>query len=451
MKKIANWLNNKIKGKDKVLIIIFILGIVIRILYLSYTPYDTRTHDVVGGHIDYIKYLIQNKSLPSSTDCWECFQPPSYYIISSTIYWLAQSAGADNPYFYLQLLSLLFFLIFLFFGIKTISALNIERNITRITTLLITFWPSGIIHSIRIGNDTLLYLFYAAGFYYLIKWAQKENKKWFYLSLLFSVLSMLAKSNGFMLIFAISIVFIYKWITSRKQNNGFSYFKNGFIFIIVFLIGSSMALYMPLINYKKNDSESKDFIIGNIHALNGALLVGNKPINYLWFDFKTFVKKPFMNPWADETGRQYYWNYLLKSSLFGEFSDFGKNKNIVIAAQSISLVFVFFIGYFLILLSSLFLDKTKPERIKKIFPIIVINIMAPLLMLTATRIKHPYSAQADFRYIFPIIISFGAIYAIGLANLKNRNLKILQYFGYVLPIFMTFLTIIFFTLSYFYS
>ena len=203
-----------------------------------------------------------------------------------------------------------------------------------------------------------------------------------------------------------------------------------------------------MINYKNNDSKSKDFIIGNIHALNGALLVENKPINYLWFDFETFVKKPFMNPWSDETGRQYYWNYLLKSSLFGEFSDFGKNKNIVIMAQLISLVFVFFIGYFLILLSLLFLSKTKPERIKKIFPLIVISIIAPLLILTATRIKHPYSAQADFRYIFPVIISFGAIYAMGLANLKNRNLKNLQYFGYVLPVFITFLTITFFIMSY---
>ena len=203
-----------------------------------------------------------------------------------------------------------------------------------------------------------------------------------------------------------------------------------------------------MINYKNNVSKSKDFIIGNIHALNGGLLVGNKPINYLLFDFKTFIKKPFMNPWSDETGRQYYWNYLLKSSLFGEFSDFGKNKNIVIMAQLISLVFVFFIGYFLILLSWLFLNKTKPERIKKIFPLIVISIIAPLLILTATRIKHPYSAQADFRYIFPVIISFGAIYAMGLANLKNRNLKNLQYFGYVLPVFITFLTITFFIMSY---
>lgn len=442
MKTVLNWL----KRKDKILITIFILAAITRFFYLSYTPYDTRTHDVVGGHLDYIKYLIEHRTVPSSTDCWECFQPPTYYVISSAVYWLAESAGVNNPYFYLQLLSLLFFLIFLFFGIKTISTLNIERNTTRIAALLIAFWPSGIIHSVRIGNDALLYLFYAIGFYFLIKWVQEENKKWFYLSLLFSVLSMLTKSNGFMLTFVISTVFIYKWITNRKQNNGFSYIKNSLIFVVVLLIGSSMALYMPMINYKKNDSKSKDFIIGNIHALNGALLVENKPINYLLFDFKTFIKKPFMNPWSDETGRQYYWNYLLKSSLFGEFSDFGKNKNIGTIAQALSLLFTFFIVYSVIMLFLLFKNKkTLPEKNKKIFPIIFISIIIPLLILTITRMKHPFSAQADFRYIFPTIIPLSYLYAVGLENLKN---KILLYVGYFLPLFITVLTTTFFIIPY---
>lgn len=446
MINIASWFNNKIKSKDKVLIIIFFLGIIIRVFYLSYTPYDTRTHDVVGGHLDYIKYLIEHKAVPSSTDCWECFQPPTYYVVSSVIYWLAESAGANNPYFYLQLLSLFFFLIFLFFGIKIISALNIERNTTRIATLLIVFWPSGIIHSVRIGNDALLYLFYAIGFYCLIKWTQKENKKWFYLSLLFGVLSILAKSNGFILMFVILTAFIYKWITNQKQDNNFSYFKNSLFFFIIFLIGSSMALYIPLINYKKNNSDRKDFIIGNIHALNGALKVNNKPINYLWFDAKTFVKKPFMNPWSDETGRQYYWNYLLKSSLFGEFSDFGKNKNIGEIAQIINLFFIFIIVYSAIMLFLLFKNKkTLPEKNKKILPIIFISIIIPLLILAITRIKHPFSAQADFRYIFPTIIPLSFIYIVGLENLKN---KILRYIGYFLPLSMIFLTIKFFIMSY---
>ena len=32
-----------------------------------------------------------------------------------------------------------------------------------------------------------------------------------------------------------------------------------------------------------------------------------------------FNKKVFTSSWVDDGGRQYFWNYLLKTSLFGEF------------------------------------------------------------------------------------------------------------------------------------
>jgi len=270
--------------------------------------------------------------------------------------------------------------------------------------------------------------------------------------LLFSVLSMLVKSNGFMLVLVVAITFIYKWLVSLKQNdNYFSYLKNGLIFFVVFTIGFSLALYMPIINYKNNDSKSKDFVIGNIHALNGALLVSNRLANYLKFDIKTFINEPFMNPWSDETGRQYYWNYLLKSSLFGEF-DFGKNKNIVVTAKLISSFFIIIAGYFFVILSlALSRKKTTIRNMPGVLFAVFASIIIPLLVLTATRIKHPYSSQADFRYIFPVMVPVAFLYATGLEYLKNNQLKLLRRFGYVLSVFFAILIILFFILSYIYG
>jgi hypothetical protein len=37
--------------------------------------------------------------------------------------------------------------------------------------------------------------------------------------------------------------------------------------------------------------------------------------NYLWFDLRTFVTAAFTSAWDDDKGRQYFWNYLLKTSL----------------------------------------------------------------------------------------------------------------------------------------
>ena len=157
-----------------------------------------------------------------------------------------------------------------------------------------------------------------------------------------------------------------------------------------------------------------------------------------------------MNPWSDETGRQYYWNYLLKSSLFGEF-DFGKNKNIVATAKLISSFFLIIAGYFLIILSlALSRKKTTIRNIPGVLFAVFAGIIIPLLILIVTRIKHPYSAQADFRYIFPVMVPVVFLCALGLENLKNK-LKMLKYFGYVLSIVFAILTILFFVFSYIYG
>ena len=47
--------------------IVILLGLLLHILYLSYTPYTVRTYDVTeyGGHFDYIKYVATNWRLPA--------------------------------------------------------------------------------------------------------------------------------------------------------------------------------------------------------------------------------------------------------------------------------------------------------------------------------------------------------------------------------------------------
>ncbi len=56
--------------------IIISLGLCVRILYLSYTPYSERTHDVLnyGGHLDYIKYVANNLGLHKI--CSQSFATP---------------------------------------------------------------------------------------------------------------------------------------------------------------------------------------------------------------------------------------------------------------------------------------------------------------------------------------------------------------------------------------
>jgi hypothetical protein len=59
--------------------------------------------------------------------------------------------------------------------------------------------------------------------------------------------------------------------------------------------------------------------VANEHRTNPALTLTNRPIYFIGFDFPTFLTRPFTSPWEDAKGRQWFWNYLLKTSLFGEW------------------------------------------------------------------------------------------------------------------------------------
>ena len=81
-------------------VIVILLGLLLHILYLSYTPYNVRTYDVMfyGGHFDYIKYVATYWRLPVPNSGWETHHPPLYYISAAIIYKIANILSLD--YFY---------------------------------------------------------------------------------------------------------------------------------------------------------------------------------------------------------------------------------------------------------------------------------------------------------------------------------------------------------------
>src|SRR5204863_8583698 len=71
------------------IVMVILLGLLLRILYLSYTPYSVRTSDVLeyGGHWDSIKYVANHVRLPAPNmeGSWEYHQPPLYYIFAAIV------------------------------------------------------------------------------------------------------------------------------------------------------------------------------------------------------------------------------------------------------------------------------------------------------------------------------------------------------------------------------
>ena len=156
-----------------------------------------------------------------------------------------------------------------------------------------------------------------------------------------------------------------------------------------------------------------DWLVSSEDGLNQRLFVGNKINNFLYFDPETYFNVPYNNPWTDESGRQYYWNYFLKSMVVGEFSLRGFNAtNLIHILNLITLIFwLILVGYFL---TSSWSELRKNAVLWLSFGL----FMAGSIYY---RSKTPCGCNQDLRFVLPVIIPFVALLTLAFAKI-NTNL-----------------------------
>ncbi len=397
------WILARRSGLGYSLTLLFVAGFLFRFYYLGETPFDVRTHDVLG-HIDYIKYIVNNFAIPGNMDCYQCYHPPLYYLVAALIFGSAWELGMNLALESVQFLSLLFMMGSLLFALLIIKEALRSFWLRFFSGVLLVFTPMIVIHSIRIGNDSLLYLLYFGALFFLVRWFKEHSNRDLYISALFAALSLLVKSNGIVIVGIIlaTLGFLFlKKVATGELNKKF--FKTAgittTIIAVGFLINFASSIYENIQN-KRNSS----VIVGNIDSVNSGLRVGNELDNFLYFDIKNFIEEPFTSAWDSKKGREYFLNYTFKTALFGEFDDFPNNQKRNLAT-AISAVFL------LILFANLLwiLSRNRSELYENL-PI-VLNLLLPLLALAYFRYLIPQSCSNDFRYILPMILSLIIFYA----------------------------------------
>lgn len=446
--------------KDKKLFIIVLAGIAVHLFYLYYTPFDKNTYDILEGntgHINYIEYIVNNRSLPRPDRGWEYHQPPLYYVLSAVLYFTGQNAGIKDLYKMLQGFSFICYLGFLYFGIRLLSRLIPDRKWIYICAALLCFWPSGFINGARIGNDDMVYLFTAAFLYYAVVWREENSLFSWAMLLLSAVLNILTKSSGLILFAVTGSILLIRLYEKRNLKD---FLKKAALAVLLF----SGAFILPRISnlyYALNDRRSDWYmaaIIIDPSNINNGLRVGNKLVNYTYFDFPAFAGFPYISTWTDEGGRQYFWNFLLKSSLFGEF--FFPSPYHQILSFCLSILLLLLTGYFIagiiIILRGIILPVLKARKrfflhpgympsmllslesegvfslnkmeIGKLDTLLIYFIIA-LASMIVLRIRMPFSCLADFRYIFPVLLPIIAVIIWLLDRLRKSRMIMLYYFG----------------------
>jgi hypothetical protein len=352
------------------------------------------------GHIELIKYLAQNYSIPAVPNKgWEYPQQPLYYIITAFIYKVSNGNLEYIGYF-----SILCSTLFLIYSYKLLNIVTKNRYTIYIALLFLSFTPSLIYMSARINNDVLVMALSTISIYYIVKSYINYFKKHFFTALVFTTLLFLTKISTA----TIELLFFILLLLNRE------YKSQRYIFGVVgvFILSITLwHLYHPLME-KFYFVNSAKYPKQTIEALDRGY--------FLSFHIIELFKQSFSYVFGSNEVRFSLPTYQFGTMLFGEFDYkyfIQKDPNIILLMRSIiALSFIYIIGLF-----SYIIFIYRENLIQKLlFGVFLLN----LILIIKFIIDYPSICNSDFRYFVGSWVIIGYIFAKGLTHLFfNRYIK----------------------------
>lgn len=387
--------------------IIIIIGILLRTMYIIYTPITVRQHDVdyfnYEGHLSYINTIYKTSKLPS-TNSGQYYHPPLHHIISATFLHandLLLNLPFEEAVEGLQIITLLFSSLTLFIISQILSRIKIKDKYKHLVNIFFAINPTMIILSGSINNDCLEYFFQFTILLYLLKYYEKPSIKNSLILGILTGLCMLTKFNGIIMLGPITLLFLYKLYKEKNIK------ETGINYSIVLLISLVLGLSYQIRNYI-------------LFGLNSVPY----PSDYLSVEEFTIFERMiipsitsvFDKIFCNIPGDYNIFAYIVKCSIFGEYT------------YNISNVFYclfVIINLYLIIFSTILLIKNIKNIFKdKINLILMSNYIIIMSAFYYFNYKYPYICTMDFRYIVPTLLT-GIVVLVTASNEDNKLTKYL--------------------------
>lgn len=406
---------------------ILVLSLCVQLGYLSHTDCMTRSHDA-SGHVAYVKHIGHERALPDAGDCAQCYHPPLYYLTAVGPYmgaaaWLPGAGGSV-----LQLVSVLLFNLFILSCVRIVQRCVGSSELQIGFVALVALWPSSFLHAVRVGNDLLLYPLFALALLSMLKWQQEDRSRPLFLAAALTGLAMLTKSNAVVLVALLLVLLGTTFVSSAWRGGSVraaigEHLPRTAVVLAILLLASGIALHGPLSS--KLRGESEDVLVGNVDALPEGLRVENGPLNYLVFDLADYVRSPYANAWRDEGGRQYFWNYLVKTALFGEW-DLGVGTRRIATLLSLLFLVLLPFGIWGAVITARDVGKDRSAAF------LLAATVLMLASLAANRYLHPFACSGDFRYILPVLPCGAVFLGKAHASMRARDGRVAQILRWIL-------------------
>jgi len=229
---------------QKFFIALFILSLSLR---LGLTLVNREAND---NHMEVIRPILTTQQLPDKNDCRECFQPKLFYVTSAM---LLQGFGIrDNnaQVVFVQFINFLAGAITLALAWKFIQEFPSENDhVKLIAFALVALNPKFIAINSQATNDTFVILFCTLALFFTYRFLKKPGRNLFWPIILFILLAISTKANGWVAFAAIFICFLLTaWTQAHKKNNALVYASVFLVGVILFTILNPLSQFVS--NYQ---------------------------------------------------------------------------------------------------------------------------------------------------------------------------------------------------------
>lgn len=373
---------------------LMMLGLAFGYSFFFITDYHLYMNDI-DGHLEYIRIIVDTGMLPAAYDApqgygWQSAMPPLYYIVAASFYKVGQWIGMQDPFYAARFLSVILYTAFILISVQTLRYYT-QGFYLLLAMCLVLFAPDASSYPSRISSDVAMILVHGVVFYFATRWYVFRRSEELRYAWCAALAGFAVKTT---VIFDVGALTLITTIAMWKHKLRLRALVNKWTWLAA-LFGFSLSFGRTLYFRVVQDLPVKWF--QNV----------DKPETYSWaqettlstffyFDVPGYFHYAF--PYTEPNGSSYFWNFLLKSILFGE-RELGGNPALATIESGVLLALVLYIMGYLLLRY-----RPKPDSIEMV-PFIFASCMIGALMMA--RIGVPWAAQCHIRYIFGLLVILG--------------------------------------------
>lgn len=408
----------KKRNTRRAVLCLFAVGFVLRIVYVLYTPYTVRQHDVWlvtsgKGHMGYIQHFADTLALPDTNTTWQFTHPPLHHFLAGRLYGLLQNAGlkAELIAEKLQFLTAFYSCALMVVCDRLFCRCGLKNRSRVLANAVIVFHPTFLLMGGCLNNDMLCVLLSVTSLLFFAAWWQEETTAKLLWCGAFLGLAMMAKVSAALLAFPLAVAFIVRLVKQPKKSLRLlsQYGLFGAVSI-------PLGMWFPLRNLLRF-GQSFGYVAALSPEANASQYLAGVPVAKRLFAFPASqLQNPFQSWDESDPGCNVFLS-LFKTSVFGEKEWGYRLFSLLLLYVSIALALLAFATLVWRASGALCHQKYASDGIWLVLTAVT------LISFVSFCFAYPFICSQDFRYL-ATLLPFGALSLGHLFNsLKPRLLR----------------------------